>query len=65
MSHGLSLEIVDDGVGLADGKRGLGLLSMQERAAELGGRCKVSAAVPYGTRVTAHLPLPEEVGNHE
>jgi signal transduction histidine kinase len=59
LNHELRLEIVDDGVGLlVEGQRGLGILSMQERAAELGGRCVVMTAVPHGTRVTATLPLP-------
>ena len=62
LTHELRLEIVDDGVGLsAQKQQGLGLLSMQERAAELGGRCVVEMAVPHGTRIIAILPLLEGV----
>jgi signal transduction histidine kinase len=39
---------------------GMGLLSMRERAAELGGACVIEAAVAGGTRVYARLPLPKE-----
>jgi signal transduction histidine kinase len=54
----LQLEITDDGVGLAEAYRaGVGLTSMSERAAELGGRCALDARPMGGTRVLAHLPL--------
>jgi signal transduction histidine kinase len=54
----LRLEIVDDGAGLpTDCRAGVGLISMRERAAELGGTCVVVPALSGGTRVTAHLPL--------
>jgi len=36
---------------------GVGLPSMADRAAELGGRCAVAQLDGGGTRVTAHLPL--------
>jgi signal transduction histidine kinase len=55
----LLVEVADDGVGLPGQRRaGVGLHSMRERAAELGGACiveRVSAA--GGTRVSAWLPL--------
>ncbi|MDQ3910341.1 MAG: sensor histidine kinase [Actinomycetota bacterium] len=52
------LEITDDGVGLPENCRaGVGLTSMRERAAELGGRCTVTSIQSGGTRVLAHLPL--------
>jgi two-component system NarL family sensor kinase len=52
----LVLEVCDDGRGVApDSRPGVGLASMQERAAEVGGWCSV-AAQPRGTRVVAHLP---------
>ncbi len=57
----LRLEIVDDGVGLPAGRRaggGLGLLSMRERAEELGGACRIEPAPGGGTQVSAWLPLP-------
>jgi signal transduction histidine kinase len=54
----LRLEISDDGVGLAaEGRAGVGLISMRERAAELGGRCVSEARSEGGTRVLACLPL--------
>jgi signal transduction histidine kinase len=58
----LRLEVVDDGLGLADGRpqnNGLGLLSMRERAEELGGDCSIEPAAGGGTRVLASLPLLE------
>lgn len=57
----LSLLIEDDGIGLPDtAVSGVGLISMQERAAELGGRCTVRRRAEGGTRVQAFLPLPVE-----
>jgi signal transduction histidine kinase len=54
----LYVEITDDGVGLAPEQRaGVGLLSMRERAAELGGTCQVKPAPGGGTQVLAGLPL--------
>jgi len=53
----LHLEITDDGAGLPDGYRaGVGINSMRDRAAELGGRCVVSSS-PAGTQVRATIPL--------
>jgi signal transduction histidine kinase len=55
--HGLELVVADDGGGLArDHPTGVGLASMRERAAELGGSCTVASG-PGGTVVTAVLPL--------
>ncbi len=57
--HELRVEIVDDGVGLPEQARiGVGLRSMEERAAELGGSCTVERLAPSGTRVSFRLPLP-------
>jgi signal transduction histidine kinase len=57
IADGLRIEVRDDGAGLPDGYRaGVGLQSMRERAAELGGRCEVER-IPGGTLVTAWLPL--------
>lgn len=54
----LCLEILDDGRGLPGAVRaGVGLISMRERAEELGGRCTVEALPQGGTGITAHLPL--------
>ncbi|WP_229812355.1 sensor histidine kinase [Lentzea flava] len=54
----LVVEIVDDGRGVAaDARPGVGLDSMRERCAELGGSCTVGPAQPHGTRVVARIPL--------
>ena len=54
----LEVEVADDGVGLPEQPEGgVGLSSMRERAAELGGRCEVGNASPTGTRIFARLPL--------
>lgn len=59
----LRLEIVDDGIGIPPHPAaGLGLVSMRERARELGGDCRVHRLTPNGTRVTVTLPLHEPVG---
>lgn len=60
MTDELKMEVVDDGVGLANGRRengGVGLLSMRERAMELGGTCVIEPASGGGTRVLVSLPL--------
>jgi signal transduction histidine kinase len=54
----LRLEVSDDGRGLpASIPPGLGLRSMAERAAELGGACDVDSEPGSGTVVRAELPL--------
>lgn len=54
----LTLEVVDDGRGLSRARRdGVGLDSMRERAAELGGDCRIDRLQERGTRVVARLPL--------
>lgn len=54
----LCLEILDDGRGLPGAVRaGVGLISMRERAEELGGRCTAEALPQGGTGITARLPL--------
>jgi signal transduction histidine kinase len=56
-AEGLGLRVEDDGTGIAaDSRPGVGLSSMQERAAELGGWCTVTTGEHGGTRVLAHLP---------
>ncbi|TKK86241.1 sensor histidine kinase [Herbidospora galbida] len=58
----LAVEITDDGVGLgAAATTGVGLVSMRERAAELGGTCVVAPMEPRGTRVLTSLPARDEV----
>ncbi len=60
-SRALEVEVTDDGIGLPDSPRsGVGLRSMRERAAELGGSCEIWRAAPSGTRVFARLPLSED-----
>jgi signal transduction histidine kinase len=54
----LCVEVIDDGCGLpAVRQAGVGLQSMRERAAELGGVCVIEAAATGGTRVAARLPI--------
>jgi len=61
----LYVEIADDGIGIpAAGSRiagrqtsGVGLTSIRERAAELGGRSSVGPAEGGGVRIAAWLPL--------
>jgi signal transduction histidine kinase len=54
----LTVEVQDDGCGIAPGRQaGVGLQSMRERAVELGGTCVVEPVSSGGTRVHARLPL--------
>jgi signal transduction histidine kinase len=50
------LDIADDGQGIARGPAGVGLQTMQERAAELGGSCTITSPAGAGTTVTVRLP---------
>ena len=55
----LRIRIEDDGVGIpGDAQPGVGLLSMRERAAELGGSLHLGPGRLGGTTVEAVLPLP-------
>ncbi len=57
----LRVEIRDDGIGLAPERRvGIGLVSMRERAEELGGTCMIASAPGEGVRILAILPLTKE-----
>ena len=61
VNEGVALDIFDDGVGIPDRHAaGVGLSSMRERAAELGGTCVIEPALEGGTRVSVGLPLPKE-----
>jgi signal transduction histidine kinase len=61
LNENLCLEIADDGVGFqAGGRAGVGIVSMRERAEELGGSCTIQARPGGGTQVCACLPLPGE-----
>jgi signal transduction histidine kinase len=54
----LELEVADDGVGVAEGRKsGVGMNSMRERAEELGGTLTVETLPEGGTRVLSRLPL--------
>jgi signal transduction histidine kinase len=58
----LMLDVRDDGVGFVAAdervrRRGLGLLSMRERARLLGGTCTIESAPDRGTRIAVRLPL--------
>lgn len=57
VSDQVSIEVVDDGVGLLPNHRaGVGIASMRERVAELGGSCTIESPAEGGTRVLALLP---------
>ncbi|CAN5258804.1 hypothetical protein BH20ACT8_BH20ACT8_07300 [soil metagenome] len=54
----LEVEVSDDGKGLpTDVRVGVGLRSMRERAAELGGACTVVRGATRGTVVRARIPV--------
>jgi signal transduction histidine kinase len=57
----LVVEVDDDGRGFEPGIRpGVGLASMRERAAALGGKLEIDSHVGQGTRVRLRVPLPQE-----
>jgi signal transduction histidine kinase len=61
LGHALDVEIRDDGVGLPPGRRaGVGLTSMRERTAELGGTYQIESMPGEGTCIHARLPLHQE-----
>jgi signal transduction histidine kinase len=65
LAGALQIEIADDGVGLSDARSpGVGLRSMHERAAELGGTCEIGSMVGGGTRIGIRLPVKNEA-EHE
>src|SRR5256885_650843 len=57
----VALEVIDNGVGIADaelnGKKSLGLLGMHERALLFGGEVKVTGTPGHGTRVSVSIPI--------
>ena len=60
LNGSLELTVADNGHGISPTRRaGVGLASMRERAAELGGRCSVESTAATGTLVAAVLPLPD------
>jgi two-component system NarL family sensor kinase len=52
----LRLSVIDDGTPDGAWRPGVGLRSVAERAAELGGACE-AGPTPDGGRLAAHLPL--------
>jgi signal transduction histidine kinase len=59
VADALVVSVSDDGVGMPGQTRpdGVGLTSMRQRAAELGGCCTVESAIPSGVIVCARFPL--------
>jgi signal transduction histidine kinase len=56
----LTLEVLDDGIGLpADFRPGVGVSAMRERAAELGGSCLITIRPTGGVQALVQLPLLE------
>ena len=53
---GVTIEVVDDGVGGVPAEPGNGIVGMRERAAALGGTRRGRPAPGGGFRVAAHLP---------
>ncbi len=58
----LRITVSDEGIGFAGAPgetpgRGLGLLSMRERARLLGGECWIESAAEHGTQVHVRIPL--------
>jgi signal transduction histidine kinase len=61
IDDGLWIEIQDDGWGLPPNRRsGVGLTSIRERTAELGGSFQIESAPNQGTHIQVRLPLAEE-----
>lgn len=65
LRNGLRLMVSDDGVGFdrdrqRDGRERLGLLSMKERVALVGGMLDIESAEGQGTRISAWVPLEKQ-----
>ena len=56
-AEGVVLEVVDDGVGGADGSRGSGLRGLADRVAVVDGTLTVESPHGGGTRITCTVPL--------
>lgn len=67
----VTLEIVDDGIGLPtgdarpNGRRGFGLLGLRERLRSAGGQLTVHAGEPRGTRVRGSLTIVDDTSSTE
>lgn len=65
----IAVHIEDDGKGFdlnevmrsSDGERGLGLLSMEERAELLGGHLSIKSRPGLGTQITVKIPIEQEI----
>ncbi len=58
MNGSLDLEVIDNGIGLSKaGPPGVGMSSIRERAAELGGTSSIGPGHSSGTRVFVQLPI--------
>jgi signal transduction histidine kinase len=58
LADGLHIEIADDGIGLLETHTaGVGLHSIRERTAELGGTCEITAGTEKGTKIAVCLPI--------
>ena len=61
-----NLEVIDNGVGIADsdlnGRKSLGLLGMQERAMLFGGEVGITGTPGQGTRVSVSIPIGRTTG---
>ena len=57
----LAVEVSDDGLGLPKNHHaGVGITSMRERAAELGGTCVIESGATGGTHILVRLPVAKE-----
>jgi len=57
-ARGVEVDVRDDGRGLdQEHPAGVGLRSMRERAAEVGGQCSIRSSAEGGTVVHAWLPF--------
>jgi signal transduction histidine kinase len=59
LADGLYIEVVDNGRGMQEYHAGVGIVSMRERATELGGWCTIQHRSGGGTIVRACLPIAE------
>jgi len=56
--HGITLSVVDDGIGFRpDDPQGLGLRGIRERVEVCGGRMTIDSAPGHGARVTVEVPF--------
>ncbi|MFP3122599.1 GAF domain-containing sensor histidine kinase [Ectobacillus funiculus] len=60
IENDLCIKVTDDGIGIDHQRKGVGLLSMKERAEELGGQCTFETLDRKGTVVYARLPINKE-----